>query len=293
MFLYGLLRACRFLWQRLPLQVGYGLASLIADITYLLWKERRANTIANMTHVLGREAGRDAIERAARQSLRNYLKYLVELLRFPRMGQEEIERSVIFRGWEHIDRALEAGKGLIFVGLHMGNWDMAAAALCLRQYPFNVIAETLKPERLNRLVQGMRLEKGMKVIPMERAPRGVLRALHRNEILGLLIDRPSEDGVVVRFFDTLTRVPAGTAKLALKTGAQVAPAALVRLPNNSFLAIVDRCIAFRPSGEFQRDVQALTQLIMDSLERMVSVYPDQWYMFRRMWVLSEQEATRT
>jgi lauroyl/myristoyl acyltransferase len=58
---------------------------------------------------------------------------------------------------------------------------------------------------------------------------------------------------------------------------------MIRLPDDRFLAVVDRCIAFEPSGNDEEDIRALTQQIMDALARWVAQYPDQWYMFRRMW----------
>jgi lauroyl/myristoyl acyltransferase len=59
---------------------------------------------------------------------------------------------------------------------------------------------------------------------------------------------------------------------------------LVRQPDDSYLGLVDRHIDFEPTGNRERDIQDLTQTIIGSLEKWVRQYPDQWYMFRRMWV---------
>ncbi len=37
------------------------------------------------------------------------------------------------------------------------------------------------------------------------------------------------------------------------------------------------------TGDDERDVQALTQRIFSAHERFIRRYPDQWYIFRRMW----------
>ncbi len=284
MIRYCLIRLASFVFSRIPVQCGYAFAHIVGEITYYVWREKRLIAIENMVQILGRDTDPRAVRKMARRSFHNYCKYLIDFVRFPALSQEDIERSVIFNGWENFDQALQGGKGVVLIGLHMGNWDLAAAALTSRRYPFNVIAETFTPEKLNEFVQGMRQQIGMKVIPMEKSARRVLNALRHNEMLGLLIDRPVEDyGVAVNFFNALTQVPSGAAALALKTGARVVPAGLVRLPDNRFLALVDHYVHFEPSGDIKRDVQALTQHIMDSLEKMVRQYPDQWFMFRRMW----------
>lgn len=285
MIRYWLWRISNFIWQKLPLRIGYTCACLIADITYLAWPRGRTYARENMAYVLGDSADRRTIERTARQSLRNYFKYLVDFIRFPLLNRDDIEEMISFGGWENLDRAFQQGKGVIFVGLHFGNWDLAAAAVVQHNYPLNVITESFASKKLDDLVQGTRSKLGMKAIPMEGALIRIVHALKRNEMLALLIDQPSPgDGVAVNFFDAPVQVPAGAAALALRTGASVIPGGMVRLPDNTFLGFTDSYIQFQPSGDFEKDVQMLTQRIMSSLEARVRQYPDQWYMFRRMWV---------
>jgi KDO2-lipid IV(A) lauroyltransferase len=118
---------------------------------------------------------------------------------------------------------------------------------------------------------------------MERAATGIVRAMRRNEILAILIDRPlTEGGVAVQFFGAETRVPEGPARIALRTGARVFPVSLLPVADR-VRAIVDFDVRQVHTGNMERDVQSLTQQIMISLERVIRQHPDQWYMFRRMW----------
>ena len=48
-------------------------------------------------------------------------------------------------------------------------------------------------------------------------------------------------------------------------------------------ALCDFDIETVATGDDARDIQALTQRIMDSHERFIRAYPEQWYMFRPMW----------
>ncbi|MBI2909975.1 MAG: lysophospholipid acyltransferase family protein [Chloroflexi bacterium] len=284
MIQYWLWRVSLLIWRWLPPAVGYRLADFVGDVAYFAWPKGRTYARSNMGRVLGSGADRRTVGRAARQSLRNYCRYLVDFIRFPLLRWEDIQNKVRFDGWENFDRALAGGKGAIFVGLHLGNWDLAAAAIAFKNYPLNVVAETFGYPPLNRLVQEARRQRGMKVIPLERAAAGVVRALRRNEVLAFLIDHPSlEAGVRVNFFGAPIQVPSGAAVLAMKTGAKLVPGALVRLPNDTFLGWVGEFVDIRLSGDFQADVQTTTQQVMDSLEAMVRHYPDQWFAFRRMW----------
>ena len=190
MFLYCLAMVCSFISNRLPPKFGYLLACLIADIVYLVWSRGRARLKENMTHVLGNQASEEEIKRAARGAFRNYGKYVVDFLRSPLLQAEDIESKVSFQSLENLDQALGAGKGGIIVGLHLGNWDLAATAISLHRYRLNAIDATLGHIKLNQFAHNLRTRIGMKLIPAREGIGAMIQALRRNELLALLIDLP-------------------------------------------------------------------------------------------------------
>ncbi|MBM2827048.1 MAG: lysophospholipid acyltransferase family protein [Dehalococcoidia bacterium] len=284
MLQYWGIKSCSLLFKRLPLKVTYALACFLADFVFLFWRRGRKNILDNMAHVLGPQADKEAVRRVGKLSLRNYAKYIVDFLRFPDMAAEEIKGRVTFDGWHSFDDALSQGKGALFLGLHMGNWDIGAAAAALHDYPVSVIVERFPHPKLDEFIQGARRHLGIGTIPVEESARGVFRTLRNNEILGILVDRPGpDDGVPVRFFDAWTSVPSGPAIIALRTGSPVMTGGAIRRPDDSFLILVGKEIPYQHSGDYKRDVQVLTQSIMTSMEQMIRRYPEQWYMFRPMW----------
>ncbi len=281
---YWVLRVARTLSQSVPLRLCYAVAALLSDLAWFMLPVQRENAIDNMARVLGRDRDDSEVRRKAKASFRYYGMYMVDFLRLPALTDAELDARFRFFGWEHIDNALEAGKGVIFISAHVGNWDLAAAALARRGYPVNVVAESFHPKKLNDLVQGHREGQGMKVIPLENPARRVLTVLRRNEILGLLIDRPSpEAGVLVRFFGGLTEVPAGAALLALKTGARLVSGVLIRNSDYTYTGFVTSHFDVELTGDLATDVGLLSQRIMDTMEGFIRQYPEQWFIFRPMW----------
>jgi lauroyl/myristoyl acyltransferase len=282
---YLLWRLANFVVRRIPVHVSYRGAVLLADLVFLCWREKRENAIANMRRVLS-DCQPSSARRAARNSFRNYGRYLVDFIRSPALPAEQLEGRIEFHQWPIIDAAFAHGRGVIFVLLHFGNWDWGAAVFSRRGYPLNVVAETFEHSRLNTMVVSARRTGGTRVLAMERGALPLLRALRRNEALAILIDRPDrQNGVPVRFFGATAYLPDGPARLALRTGARVIAVAVYRVRETSdrLRAEVDASVDIVPTGDAREDARLLTEAIVQAHERLIRCYPDQWYMFRRMW----------
>jgi KDO2-lipid IV(A) lauroyltransferase len=281
--IYWLHRLGSVIASIVPRAVAYQLVEWLTPLSLLLYRRQQRNALRNMRRQLGSSQHPGDAQRVVNRVFVNYGKYMVDVLRLPSLTPEAIKRQVIVYGLDQVDKAFADGKGLIVVTGHVGNWDLAGATLAAMGYPVNAIVDTLEPPRWNDEVQSIRRRLGINPVPLEGGPQEMLRCLRRNEILGILIDRPlAEDGVPVRFFNRGTRVPAGAATLALRTGAGVVTAVVVR-ESSYYVAHIGPLIRPEPTDDRAADVARLTQECMDQLQAWIQRYPDQWYMFRDMW----------
>jgi lauroyl/myristoyl acyltransferase len=279
-------------WQRLdsvlPRPARFAIATGLGEALFWVLPGKRAAALQNMEHVLGPGAPPARVQLVARRSFRNYAKYLAEFAHLPRWQPSDLERLMQeVHGWEHVEDAMRDGKGVIFVTPHFGNWDVAGWYFGQR-YTFSAVAEPLEPPELDVLVQGWRRAKQIGIIPLATAARGVMRALQQGGLVALVVDRPTHhrgDGARVRFFGSWTRVPAGAAHFALRTGAPVVAAGVWRTPRNAYAAFARPPVRFAatPGADPEQDVSRVMQRIMEEIEAIVASHPDQWYMFRRMW----------
>lgn len=285
MIVYWLILPPFFLAQHLPMKLCYSIASILGDLLYVFWPSGRRNVVANMRHVLGPEASDKTVKRTARSSFRNYMKLLVDFARVSATEPWALQDRLKGMGWDNLDKAFEHGKGVLLVGIHLGNWEVAGAALASSGYKINAVSETVGNEHINRLAIDLRARLGIQLIPMEYALKRVYKALRRNEAVGLVTDRPlpPDEGVPVEFFGRQIAWPAGPATLALRTGASIVTGYLVRSAENDYVGEIYPPLEFEVTGELERDVQIITQRIVSLQEDLIRRYPDQWYMFRRMW----------
>lgn len=287
---YWTFRVCSFLAQAVPAPVAHAIGAMILSVVYYLWPRGRRNAILSMRQVLGPDAPESLVRRHARESFRNYARSVVEFLRFPKLTEEELADLVPDSfGWEYLEGALSRKKGVILVMPHFGSWDLAGAILARRAQPFNAVADSFASPGMNRLVQGARMKQGIQIIASQDqgALKRLYRALARNEVVGIVPDRPVEcgdGGVQVSFFGRQARLPAGVAMLALRTGATIIPGFCARRADGKYYGGLYPPIEYEPTGDRSRDIQELTQRVMRALETIIRLHPDQWYMFKRLWL---------
>lgn len=289
---YWLFRLTILLMRPLPLRAGYWVAGHVAVACYLtIFPRHRKALNENLARVLQSNDAR-SVDSVARRSFRNFGKYVIDFIHYPAMTREEVRRRLRFEQFDDLNAAAHSGRGVIIATMHFGNWDLGAAALAALDYPVNAIAETFRYGPMNDLVQGSRSRLGMTVTGGHRVGPSVFRALRRGEMLAILIDVASEDegGIRVDFFGAPALVSPAAAKIALRTGAWVVPAIVLRGPDDDLeiRPVIDASLRdFAATGDETADVRELTRLILRSLEPAIREHPDQWFIFQRLWGASK------
>ena len=286
--LYWGWRLAAGLVQRLPARLVYVGAVAGGEITYLAWRTKREITKGNFAVVLGRSPGDPEVARVSRRAFRNFAKYLTEIMRFPSLGTRELDRLVDIdpRSWEHLRAARGHGRGLIFVSVHIGNFELGGARIAA-EIPLTVVADELENQRLMDFLVANREHKNVVILPPEGSAKRVLAALRRNEMVGFMMDlgpRAKElDNVQATFFGSRTAFPTIAAALARVAGAPIVVAAVLRERDNTFHGVALPPIFVERTKRAAHDVERATQTVVQALEGLVRRNPDQWYIFRPMW----------
>jgi phosphatidylinositol dimannoside acyltransferase len=246
----------------------------------------------NLARVIGTTPARvpDGLIRA---SLASYARYWREAFRLPSMDlvkQGEL-LDAHFAGKEHIAAALDTGRGAIMALPHSGNWDMAGVWLVWKHGTFTTVNERLKPESLYNRFIAYRESLGFEMLPLtggERPPLEVLAdRLRDNRAVCLMAERDlSRSGVQVDFFGEPTRMPAGSAKLAIETGADLIAV------HCWYTAHGWEFSASEPLDTSSRDVTTITQVLADRFARNIAAHPADWHMMQPQWIADLSDERR-
>ncbi len=296
---YYLTRLASWLAGHVPRRARMALAGPITVLIYFGWLAKRRNTIANMAQVLGTSVSDPRARALARESWRNYGRYVSDFFYLPNATSQEILARMVEDApppgsFARVDEALAPGKGAIVVSFHFGAYDVAGIILATHA-PVDLIVESFDDPRMDRLVMEQRAQFGLGILRIEKTPRQILRALQENRIVAVAVDRPvpEKEGVPVTFFGKTCYVPGGIAQIALKTGAALVPGYCrydSAYSTNYYIAALPPIFP-ESTGDRQRDTIALMQKLFTALEEVIRTYPEQWYMFRRFW--PKEEAANT
>ena len=248
----------------------------------------RSTAVAQLAKAFPELSDRER-ERILRQMFRGLGSSMAEIILMDVIANQ-LDDWVDFEGLDIMDRALAKGRGVIAVTGHIGNWELLAAGLGLKQYPLTAIATPVKGEALNQENIDLRRRVGVETVQRDGAgaAKAILRTLRSGRILGILMDQDTQgQGVVVPFFGMPAYTPVGPAALAWRTGAPVVGVFIHRGADGRHtarvrdLALPDReAVGQSGRAAWQEEATAIFNL---AIEREIRERPDEWVWWHERW----------
>ena len=188
--------------------------------------------------------------------------------------------------WTNEIRPHLQSQGVLILTGHFGNWELCAYAYGLLGNPVSLVHQTIKNPLVDDWIERLRSGGGTRLFRKQEAARSVLRSLKERKLVVLPLDQNQSRraGIFVDFFGVPANTSDGLARIALRTGAPIYPAFLLRDGESAHHRIV-----FLPRVEIgsieDRDSAAreLTQRCTAVLEAMIRKHPDHWLWTHKRW----------
>ena len=205
---------------------------------------------------------------------------LAELLHFLKRDHEVILRHVKAQGREELEAARAAGRPVLILTGHCGNWELIGTVLADSGFPPAAVARPLDDPTVQKILVDLRAHFGTTTIARGTpgAARQLLGTLRTGGALAMLIDQDTKvDGVWVPFFGRPAFTPVGAAEIALRQKAHVIPSFIERLPDGNHL------VTFHPALDLPHDPREATALMTAAIEQQVRRRPEQWVWWHKRW----------
>lgn len=300
--------AASWLACRLPERPLLAFADFIGHVWYRLAPARRRQARRNLArvtrwldaHDLGspaaRAAARDprALSALVKDAFRHSVRYYVQLARAPIVDRAYLARWLDIEDEPAVNALLDAPGGKLFVGLHIGWFELPALVAAARNgRPALVPSETIEDPDLQRYIVGTRRRLGLELIDLATAKRRLKDALEKGETVGLLGDRDiTGGGIDTDFFGATAPLAAGPALLALETGVTPYVFGVWRDAEGVYHARAEQ-VPFPADGSRRERVTAYLAAEARAFERFVAAAPEQWLaVFHPIWPDLETAAAR-
>ena len=189
---------------------------------------------------------------------------------------------------DELAEALRAGTGAVVVTGHFGNWDVAAKTL--REYgrPINVVMAREINATTHEYVREARERVGVRVIYSDSSvfsSLNMIRALRRNEIVAIQLDRPLGAGGtrLMPFFGAPAPFPSGPFVLARLSGAPLIPVFIPRLGTRHYAIRVPGPLQLAREARDSRTLERVMGEVVHAFEAVVRSFPTQWFQFTPFW----------
>ncbi|MCW8133045.1 MAG: lysophospholipid acyltransferase family protein [Planctomycetota bacterium] len=284
MLAYHTFKAISHLASSLPKGIQYPVACALADAYYLASRRARTAVKANLRVILGPDATEKAVRREARWAFRSFGMYLCEFFGYRRFGPAYLDEHVRVIGREHLDKALAAGRGALFVSGHYSNWELGASMVGHLGYPILIVAQMHRDPRVNELFVGQRARHGVSVAHTEVGALAALRALRENRPVAILGDRPTGGPTVdVELFGKPVAFPQGPWRIALSTGAPILPTFVHRTYHGGYTLEIGEALNVPAGLKREERIGGFAQAFARCLQAKIAAAPSQWAAFYEVW----------
>lgn len=219
-----------------------------------------------------------------------------DMFKYAYMDDDELRRNIAIEGREHLDRALETGRGIMLISGHM-NWEVLANFARMVGIQGSVMADYIKNPAIQAISEEFRSRYKITILPPKGGMvRMLTDELANGRIIGMVIDQKGkrENNLFCDVFGMPAPTSPAPAFIALKGDALILPLYAVThdgrytfrfekpLDPRSFgndFHMIDKLTDCWKS----ESVRSLSQAMQSWFCSVIEHYPDQWFWLHCRW----------
>lgn len=278
---YSCYRAALALITALPLRLVFSLGRGLGFLGSALLPNYRRLARRNVEIAFRREKSQAEKRRIVRRHFQGLGANLLSGMKLNAMPLEQVAALVETEGVEEVHRALRAGRPVVLVLSHLGNWELFAQILphYFGYTRLSTVYQKLGNRHLDQFVRKQRARFGVELFDRSEGFQGAIRLLRGGGMIGILSDQHAGDhGLWTPFFGRLASTSPLPSLLCKRTGAALIAASLYTQGPGQWR------MTFSPAFDQPDDsVPSLTartnEVIADEIRRA----PEDWFWVHNRW----------
>lgn len=264
--------------------------SWLGKLIYHVLPIRRSVVLSNMRLAFGNALADAEIKHLACAFYSHLVSVLFENLSISWLSEKQLKNKIRVEGIENLWKAAEQEKGILLLGGHFGNWEVAAIA-GIQHFPeFKGRLHVLRRQIVNKFIERILFKRfydmGLDVIPKRGSLNRVLDALAKNDTVAFIMDqyaKPGKEGILVDFFGKKAGTFKSLAMVARSSGSPVLPAVSWKEPSGKHVFKVFAPIPWESHEDPDEEIFINTRRYNQKIEEFILAHPDQWLWFHKRW----------
>lgn len=190
-------------------------------------------------------------------------------------------------GYDHFLRLSQQPEAFVQLSSHIGNYELAGYTLASHEKPLNALVYYGEKQTVMENRTAMFSDKNIRMIPVKGDMSHLFvidQVLQRGEILSMPADRifGSQKSVRVQLLGAEAHLPQGPFSVASMRGLDVLAVNVMKCSTLGYRIYV-KPLDYDKQAPRQQQIEQLAQGFAVELERMLKLYPTQWYNYFEYW----------
>ncbi len=289
LIIYHIVNIFGIVIRMLPVPIAYGIGRWMGYVVYYLDGKHRQLAYLNLKQAFGANKSPIEIRQITMQVFVHFGQNIIDTLRMPLVTPEKFPSIVEVSGKEYVFESLKKGKGVIFLAMHFGSWEMASLTCTMLGFPYKMMAKSqVKNQKLSELLSFTRSSGGYRVLMRGMGTRDFVKSLKNNEVVGLVADQGGRDGVLIPFFGRNASMSVGAIRMGLKWDVPICFSVIYRKKNEKLFMGIHEPFLLEKTGDLEKDVVSNLKYLTKLMEQYIWGHPAEYLWFYKIWKYSNQ-----
>ncbi len=280
--MYFFMHALSWTLSQVPISMLDRMAQAIGWFAFSALRIRRNVILKNLRIAFPEKTKEQHLEIAA-ASFYHFTCTVLELLS---VRNGTLGDTVIIHGEHHIREALEQNQGVYIICGHQGNWEAMASAASHRIRHAYVVVKSVGSPGTDRFLTELRTKNGLFRIERKSkgdGVRGMLKAMKRNELVGVMVDQSRPGAPFLPFFGKMAKTNTGMAYIWSRYKAPLVSAYTRRISFGRHEVTFSPQFDLKVTGDLQADVLTHSTQFNAAMEEMIRACPHQYLWMHNRW----------
>ena len=288
---FGLYKFFAFILKVLPRDIMIKLMRGISWFAYTISKKHQKIINTNLDIAFNNTLNKKEKKAYGISAFMNLLDTTLGIIERDGMSKEEVIKNVTFEGEEIVKKYQDAGKKIIFITGHQGNWELLSQSIAIKfDLTLVGVGRKLDSDLMDKILKENRERFNVEMVYKKGAMKGCIKALGQKKAVGILVDQSirKNQSIEVEFFNhPATHTPLASI-LSRKFEIDLIPAFISTDDYKNYHVKIYEPIKTVKTENQEEDLKQLTQSQANAMQRAIEAHPKEWFWMHKRWKNTEE-----